>query len=165
VLDPTFVLASAAVAGGICGARRDTTRKSCSRIMNTAQGLEAEPASEPPPTILVVDDVVLARMVAASQLRHHGFAVIEVSSADEAMRILNAPVKVDLVFADVNLEGSSLDGFGLSRWVRDNKPAMKVLLTSGVVGSSASDDETVLPKPYKYEELLRRIRALLASDR
>jgi hypothetical protein len=50
-------------------------------------------------------------------------------------------------------------------WVRDNKPGMKVLLTSGVVRSPASDHETVLPKPYKYDELVRRIRALLASDR
>jgi CheY-like chemotaxis protein len=133
--------------------------------MNSAQGIDDEPASKQSATILVVDDVVLARMVAASQLRHHGFAVIEVSSADEAMRILNAPVEVDLVFADVNLEGSSLDGFGLGRWVRDNKPGMKVLLTSGVVRSPAPDDEAVLPKPYKYEELVRRIRALLASDR
>ena len=132
--------------------------------MNVAQGIEDEPAAQPSPTILVVDDVVLARMVAASQLRHHGFAVIEVSSADEAMRILNAPVKVDLVFADVNLEGSSLDGIGLSRWVRHNKPGMKVLLTSGVVGSLEPDDETLLPKPYKYDELVRRIRALLGSD-
>jgi two-component system, response regulator PdtaR len=133
--------------------------------MNVAKGIEDEPASKSSSTILVVDDVVLARMVAASQLRYVGFAVIEVSSADEAMRILNAPLKVDLVFADVNLEGSSLDGFELGRWVRDNKPGTKVLLTSGVVGSPAPGGETLLPKPYKYDELVRCIRALLASDR
>jgi len=132
--------------------------------MNAAQGIENEPSNKQLPTILVVDDVVLARMVAASQLRHHGFSVIEVSSADEAMRILDAPVKVDLVFADVNLEGSSLDGFGLGRWVRDNKPRIKVLLTWGI-RSPGPDGDTLLPKPYKYEELVRRIRALLASDR
>jgi CheY-like chemotaxis protein len=133
--------------------------------MNAAQSIGDEPGGKQLPTILVVDDVVLARMVAASQLRHHGFAVIEVSSADEAMRVLNAAVKVELVFADVNLEGSSLDGYELGRWVRDNKPGTKLLLTSGVVGSPGPDGETVLPKPYKYEELLRHIRALLAADR
>jgi CheY-like chemotaxis protein len=133
--------------------------------MNAAQGIENEPSNKQLTTILVVDDVVLARMVAASQLRHHGFSVIEVSSADEAMRILNAAVKVDLVFADVHLEGSSLDGFGLGRWVRDNKPGIKVLLTSGEVHSPAPGGETLLAKPYKYDELLRRIGALLASDR
>jgi CheY-like chemotaxis protein len=133
--------------------------------MNAAQGIDDEPSNKQPPTILVVDDVVLARMVAASQLRHHGFTVIEASSADEAMRILNAPVKVDLVFADVNLEGSSLDGFGLGRWVRDNKPGTKVLLTSGEVSAPGPGGETLLAKPYKYEELLRLVRALLAADR
>jgi len=133
--------------------------------MNAAQGIEDESSGKQLPTILVVDDVVLARMVAASQLRHHGFTVIEVSSADEAMRILEAPVKVDLVFADVNLEGSSLDGFGLSRWVRDNKPGMKVLLTSGVARSPEPGGEAVLAKPYKCDELVRRVRALLASER
>jgi CheY-like chemotaxis protein len=133
--------------------------------MNVTQGVEDESSRKQLPTILVVDDVVLARMVAASQLRHHGFTVIEVSSADEAMRILEAAVNVDLVFADVNLEGSSLDGFGLSRWVRDNKPGMKVLLTSGVVDSPAPGGETLLSKPYKYDELVRCIRALLASER
>src|SRR5216683_2242418 len=81
-------------------------QQACSPIMHAA--LEDEPSIERPPTILVVDDVVLARTVAASQLRYHGFAVIEVSNADEAMRILDAPAKVALVFADVHLEGSSL---------------------------------------------------------
>jgi CheY-like chemotaxis protein len=133
--------------------------------MNAAHGIESEPADKQSPTILVVDDVVLARMVAASQLRHHGFGVIEVSSAEEAMRILGAPVRVDLVFADINLEGSSLDGFALGRWIVDNKPGVKILLTSGVVRSPGPGGETLLPKPYKYEELLRRVRALLAIDR
>ena len=133
--------------------------------MNAAQGIEDEPNSKQLPTILVVDDVVLARMVAASQLRHHGFAVIEVSSADEAMRVLNAAVKIELVFADVNLEGSSLNGFELSRWVTENKPGMKVLLTSGAVPSPGPGGETFLPKPYKYDKLVRRIRTLLALDR
>ena len=131
--------------------------------MNAAQSIGDEPGGKQLPTILVVDDVVLARMVAASQLRHHGFAVIEVSSADEAMRVLNAAVKVELVFADVNLEGSSLDGFELGRWVRENKPEMKVLLTSGEVPLPGG--EAFLPKPYKYEELLRRVRTLLELDR
>jgi hypothetical protein len=46
-----------------------------------------------------------------------------------------------------------------------NRPGLKILFTSGVVRSPGPDGETVLPKPYKYEELLRRIRALLVLDR
>ena len=40
---------------------------------------------------------------------------------------------------------------------------MKVLLTSGEVPLPGG--EAFLPKPYKYEELLRRVRTLLELDR
>jgi len=132
--------------------------------MSAVGSIEDEPLTKQPPTILVVDDVVLVRILAARQLRDAGFAVIEAGSADEAMRILDASVEVDLVFADVHLQGSSLDGFALARWIRDSKPGIKVLLTSGVV-HSPGPDETVLRKPYKHEELVRRIRTLLGLDR
>jgi CheY-like chemotaxis protein len=158
------VLAFAAEIGGICHRCGGTMAKPCSWIMNPVQGIEDKPANERPLIILIVDDVVIARMVAANQLRQQGFGVIEVSSADEALRILDAPVQVDLVLADVHLEGSSLDGFGLGRWIRANRPATKVLLISGFVPARGPDGETVLPKPIKHEELLRRIRALLTLD-
>ena len=103
--------------------------------MNAAQGIEDEPSGKQLPTILVVDDVVLARMVAASQLRHHGFAVIEVSSADEAMRILERVGEGRSGVRRRQSGGQQPGRFRIGRWVRDNKPGMKVLLTSGVVRS------------------------------
>lgn len=132
--------------------------------MNAAPGNHDEPANKRQPTILVVEDVVLVRLVVAEQLRYHGFAVIEVSSADEAIRILTARVKADLVFSDVHLLGSSMDGFGLGRWIKDQRPEIKVLLSSGEVPSPGPDGEVLLVKPYKYPELVRRIRDLLALD-
>lgn len=132
--------------------------------MNAAPGNHDEPADKRQPTILVVEDVVLVRLVVAEQLRYHGFAVIEVSSADEAIRILTARVKADLVFSDVHLLGSSMDGFGLGRWIKDQRPEIKVLLSSGEVPSPGPDGEVLLVKPYKYPELVRRIRDLLALD-
>lgn len=132
--------------------------------MNAAPGNHDEPANKRQPTILVVEDVVLVRLVVAEQLRYHGFAVIEVSSADEAIRILTARVKTDLVFSDVHLLGSSMDGFGLGRWIKDQRPEIKVLLSSGEVPSPGPDGEVLLVKPYKYPELVRRIRDLLALD-
>jgi CheY-like chemotaxis protein len=132
--------------------------------MNTAPGNHDEPADKQQPTIVVVEDVVLVRLVVAEQLRYHGFAVIEVSSADEAIRILTARVKADLVFSDVHLVGSSMDGFGLRRWIKDQRPEIKVLLASGEVPSPGPDGEVLLVKPYKYPELVRRIRDLLTPD-
>ena len=132
--------------------------------MNAAPGSHEEPADKRQPTILVVEDVVLVRLVVAEQLRYHGFAVIEASSADEAIRILTARVKADLVFSDVHLLGSSMDGFGLGRWIKDQRPEIKLLLASGEVPSPGPDGEVLLVKPYKYPELVRRIRDLLAPD-
>ncbi len=132
--------------------------------MNAAQGSHDEPADKQQPIIIVVEDVVLVRLVVADQLRYHGFAVIEVSSADEAIRILAARVKADLVFSDVHLLGSSMDGFGLGRWIKNERPEIKVLLASGEVPSPGPDGEVLLVKPYKYPELVRRIRDLLALD-
>jgi CheY-like chemotaxis protein len=132
--------------------------------MNAAQGSHDEPADKQQPIIIVVEDVVLVRLVVAEQLRYHGFAVIEVSSADEAIRILTTRVKADLVFSDVHLLGSSMDGFGLGRWIKNKRPEIKVLLTSGEVPSPGPDGEVLLVKPYKYPELVRRIRDLLALD-
>ena len=131
--------------------------------MNAAQGIDDEPRGRAKPTILVVEDVVLVRLVAADQLRQQGFEVVEASSADEAMRLLNAGVPIDLVFSDVHLPGSSLDGFELARWIGDKKPKVKVLLTSGQVPSPGPGGEVLLVKPYKYPELIQRLRALLSE--
>ena len=131
--------------------------------MNAAEGIHDEPSGRAKPTILVVEDVVLVRLVVTDQLRQQGFTIIEASSADEAIRILKAAVPVDLVFADVHLPGSSMDGFGLARWIGEEKPGVKVLLTSGQVPSPGPAGEVLLAKPYRYPELLRRIQALLPT--
>ncbi len=127
--------------------------------MNAAKSLHDAPLG--PATILVVEDVVLVRLVVAEQLRQAGFTVVEATTADEAIRLLGAPLHVDLVFSDIHLPGSSLDGFELTRWIADKRPEVKVLLTSGQVPSPGPGGEELLVKPYKYPELIRRLRGLL----
>jgi CheY-like chemotaxis protein len=128
--------------------------------MNAAKRLYDEPSAKR--TILVVEDVVLVRLVVAEQLRQAGFDVIEARTADEAIRLLGAPLPIDLVFSDIHLPGSSLDGFELARWITDRRPGMKVLLTSGQVPSPGPDGEDLLVKPYKYPELIQRLHGLLS---
>lgn len=117
-------------------------------------------------TVLVVEDDVLVRAVTAAYLRDCGFEVIEASSADEAVRVIQAAIPVDLVFSDVNMPGS-MDGFGLARWLGRERPELKVLLASGATWAARDDTEyraqvPVLTKPYAFTELERRIRAVLA---
>lgn len=130
--------------------------------MNAAKSLPDEPSGSTKRTILVVEDVVLVRLVVAEQLRQAGFEVIEARTADEAIRLLGAPLQIDLVFSDIELQGSSLDGFALARWITDERPRTKVLLTSGQVPSPGPGGEELLVKPYKYPELIQRLRMLLS---
>jgi len=118
------------------------------------------------PTVLIVEDVVLVRMLLANLLRERGFEIIEASTADEAVRVLEAGFPVRVVMTDVYMPGSSMDGLALARWVHAHRPGLKVILGSGVVSDTDPADAAfyeapILQKPYKREELERRLRAAL----
>lgn len=134
--------------------------------MNAAGNTSEELAPAPPPVILVVEDEVLVRSVVAAYLRECGFDVIEAGGAEEAIRVLQAEIRVDIVFSDVNMPGS-MDGFGLAQWVRRERPWLKVILTSGAARTAQAagdlcESGPILAKPYDHAELEQHIRALLA---
>jgi len=133
--------------------------------MNASLNVSDEPVPAPLPTVLVVEDEILVRMVIAAYLRDGGFDVVEAGNADEAVRVLEASVRVDIVFSDVNMPGS-LDGIGLAQWLRRERPGLEIILTSGAAQGvkDASDlcaHAPILAKPYDYVELVRQFRALL----
>jgi CheY-like chemotaxis protein len=134
--------------------------------MNASRNVSDEPVL--PSTILVVEDEILVRTVVAAYLRDCGFDVIEADNADEAVRVLEAGVRIDIVFSDINMPGS-LDGFGLAQWLRRERPGLKIILTSGAAqgAKDASDPGAhvpILAKPYDYAELARQLRALLPRN-
>jgi DNA-binding response OmpR family regulator len=126
-----------------------------------------EPVSAPPQTILVVEDEVLIRLVIAEYLRECGYRVHEAAHADEAIAVLESPdVKIDIVFSDVLMPGS-MDGFGLARWVRANRPKIDVVLTSGIersaeIAGMLCEAGPLLEKPYEPQSVVDRIKILLA---
>jgi CheY-like chemotaxis protein len=125
-------------------------------------------ADAPLPTILVVEDEVLIRLVIAEYLRECGYRVHEAVHAEEAMAILQAPdVLIDVVFSDVEMPGN-MDGFGLARWVRANKPGVQVILTSGVersadIAATLCEAGPLLSKPYPSQDVVDRIRQLASK--
>lgn len=123
--------------------------------MSAARNVSGQPASAPSPTILVVEDEILVRAVAAANLPDCGFDVIEAGDADEAIRILQAGIRVDIVFSDVNMPGS-LDGFGLALWLRRERPDLKFILTSGappIAHDASVAHGPILAKPYDHAAL------------
>jgi DNA-binding NtrC family response regulator len=120
-----------------------------------------------PETILAVDDDVLVRMVIAAYLRDCGFRVIEAANADEAIAVLTSDTEVGIVFSDVEMPGP-MDGFGLNRWVRANRPDLPVILTGTPARASEAAADLCrhgpdLAKPYEPQLVLDRIRRLLAD--
>jgi len=125
------------------------------------------PASPAPRTVLVVADEVLIRLVIADYLRECGYRVHEAANADEAVAVLESPdVTVDVVFSDVIMPGS-MDGFGLARWIRANRPKVEVVLTSGIdrsaeIAGALCEAGPLLEKPYEPQRVVDRIKQLLA---
>ena len=118
-------------------------------------------------TVLVVEDDVLIRMPIAEYLRDCGYRVIEAVSADEAMTVLmHKETQVDIVFSDIEMPGST-DGFGLSKWIRDNRPGIDVILTGTVPRALKAAkqlcDDGPLPKPYEPKAVHDYIRRLLGA--
>lgn len=126
--------------------------------------MNAAPANGPSrrePTILVVEDDVLARFTVSDALRGHGYKVLEASSAAEALSILKT-VPVDLVFADVRLPGHG-DGVSVAEYARGEQPEAKIILTSGKRSSTQDLEEfgPFVPKPYMIARVIQLIERSL----
>jgi PAS domain S-box-containing protein len=119
-------------------------------------------------TVLVVEDNPDVREITCKRLDMLGYLVVRAESGPAAVAILQSPEKIDLVFSDVVMPGG-MSGFDLARWVRLNRPTIRILLTSGFSGEIASVGENdphefeLLRKPYAIAELARAIRETLSG--
>jgi DNA-binding response OmpR family regulator len=120
------------------------------------------------PTILVIEDEFLIRAMVSDHLQECGFKVLEGSTADEAVAIIeNVDVSIDLVLTDIRMPGS-MDGFGLARWLRANRPGIQVILTSGDarktdVAKERCESQPFFQKPFDLEAVVAQIRTSLGA--
>lgn len=114
-----------------------------------------------PVTVLVVEDEVLVLMALRADLQQAGFTVLEASSADEALVLLEGNEAIRAVFTDVQMPGT-MDGLALARQVHARWPAVKVLVTSGNAFYSTDDmahGDQFMRKPYSVEDVIAALRA------
>lgn len=115
------------------------------------------------PTVLVVEDEVLVRLMLGDALRDAGYAVIEAAHADEAVAVLRSATQVDLVLTDIRMPGT-LDGLALARIARDEFPHLKVVLASAYsLQPWEADAHAVIRKPYNVTEVTARVRELIGE--
>ncbi|KPG00109.1 chemotaxis protein CheY [Rhodopseudomonas sp. AAP120] len=114
------------------------------------------------PVVLVVEDEALLRMNAVDIVQEAGFAVLEASTADEAIHILETRDDICVVFTDIQIPGS-MDGLKLARAVRGRWPPIQIIATSGrvrVSGDELPDGGRFLPKPYTTHQVTRLLLEL-----
>jgi PAS domain S-box-containing protein len=112
--------------------------------------------------LLLVEDYSELRSVAARVLNRAGFQVIAAGSGEEALRLVEAGLRPDLLISDIGLPG--INGVRLAEMLRQSHPQIKVLLCSGSKDYehliTNLDSKSFLEKPYRVEELVRTVRAL-----
>jgi len=119
-------------------------------------------------TVLVVDGDVLIRLAICEYLRRCSFRVLEAANAEEAITIVQKDnIRIDVVLSDVQLSGS-MDGFGLSRWIRTHRSEVEVLLSGTAkravdAAAELCERGPILGKPYDPQIVHDRIRKLLAA--
>jgi two-component system response regulator MprA len=114
--------------------------------------------------ILLVDDEPALRQSVARSLRFEGYTVVTASDGREALDVMRS-ARPDALVLDVMMP--RLDGLGVCRWLRAEGDRTPVLMLTArdavqdtVAGLDAGADD-YLAKPFAYDELLARLRALL----
>lgn len=116
------------------------------------------------PVVLIVEDEILIRMVAADAFIEAGFFVFEAEHADHALRVLADLTEVHVLFTDVNMPGT-MDGIALAERLKASSPGLHVIVTSAMPIPRPIDHlpATFVPKPYRAEAVCRAARELLAA--
>jgi len=117
-------------------------------------------------SILIVDDEIDLLKLANHYLSDLGYQTHIAENAAQAMKILAENDKIDLLFSDVVMPGGT-NGYELAQQATEQKPGLKVLLTSGFTSKTINQDilarfsAHLLSKPYRKAEMAQRIRLVL----
>ncbi len=120
--------------------------------------------------ILVVEDDAQVRAAAVDSLTELGYAVLKAENTEQALAILGSGVPVDVLFTDVVMPGP-IKTRDLARLAQEMQPKILVLYTSGytqnaiVHNGKLDEDALLLSKPYRREELARKLRMMLDGRR
>jgi len=120
--------------------------------------------TEPLKTVLVVDDDAMIRELETEVLRLQGYTVLQAENAAEALRVAGETATIHLLITDLVMP--EVDGLELTRQFREVHPKTPVLMVSGslpLIQDRADDLDCFdfLPKPFRFDELLTKVRVLL----
>jgi len=143
-----------------------TRRLAANKPTAVGSGNTAATAGKRTPRVLVIDDDGVTRLVLGAALRDAGYEVEEVGDGAEGLAAFRAR-PADLVISDLVMPQHG--GLETVREIRQSDPKVRILVVSGVIGSSAEHlraavrfgADRVLPKPVNLPELLTMVAGLL----
>ena len=121
-------------------------------------------------TVLVVEDDQAVQATAVDVLAALGYRVLRADNGDAAVAILNQHRHIDMLFTDVVMPGA-VRSPELARIAKSLHPDISVLYTSGytrnaiVHGGRLDPGVELISKPYRAEDLARKIRHVFANAR
>jgi CheY-like chemotaxis protein len=117
-------------------------------------------------SILVVDDEDMVRNLAQAVLVRWGYRVLAAANGEEALALYRSRGdEIDLVLLDYTMPG--LNGLQVFQLLQAVNPSVRVIFSSGLSAQADSDRllragaQAFVAKPYRVEELVRRVRQVL----
>jgi CheY-like chemotaxis protein len=110
------------------------------------------------PTILLVEDDELVRLVVMLGLEDCGYDVLQAGTAERALELVGSEPEapVEAVVTDINL-GAGLDGLQLADRLHERWPGLGVVFVSGRIGQTdcrkPHPAERYLSKPFSMGDL------------
>jgi two-component system cell cycle response regulator DivK len=119
-------------------------------------------------TIMVVEDNDASRDALARRLERRGYRVLLAVNGQEAISVAHA-ASPDLILMDLGLP--VLDGWGATRQLKDDAATRQIPIIVLSAHAMTSDRDMALAaggddfdtKPVRFQQLLQKIEALLAS--
>lgn len=113
------------------------------------------------PSVLVVEDQPLLRMVVTEVLTEAGLAVHEAANASEALSLFEEHDDIAVIVSDVKLPGK-MSGVDLVNRVHDTRPGVELILISGYESpprQAIPKDALFVRKPFTAELLTEIVAA------
>lgn len=92
-------------------------------------------ADQPKRVVLVVEDEWLIRDEIVEEIRRAGLLVLEAETAEAALELLKAEVRIDVLITDINFPGS-LTGWDVAEECRARQAAIPIIYASGSLAAA-----------------------------
>lgn len=109
--------------------------------------------------ILIADDELMLRAMAADALEDAGFTVFQAADGREALTLLKRNSDIQLLISDVRMP--EMDGWALAEAASKFRPELKMVLITGYAEvPQAGTKLEILRKPFNLQALCERARQI-----